>query len=355
MKLHIKLSILLLPGFALQGCNHHDADKRQDANSDTIPVKVIALEGEHSAAPISVSGRFTTDNEVFLSFKTGGIVKEILVNEGEAIHEGQLLATLNMTEINAQVQQARLALEKARRDHERAMNLYKDSVATLEQLQNSQTALELARQQMDAARFNQKYSEIHAPQDGYVLRKMLNQGQLAGPGVPVLQTNGVGHGKWLLRVGVSDRDWERISEGDSASVEMTWKTSKNFPARVIRKSQGADPLSGAITVDLQLKTDKDPDIASGMFGKATIYPSANNPQNGNKVWAVPYAAVLDGDGSSAYVFVTNDGRRAYKQKVTIYGVEKDKVLISSGLEDSKELIISGSAYLTDSSIIHIIQ
>ena len=63
---------------------------------------------------------------------------------------------------------------------------------------------------------------------------------------------------------------------------------------------------------------------------------------------------MDGDGSSGYVFVTNDSQTAEKTKVVIAGVEKDHVIISQGLEKSKLLIVSGSAYLTDKSVIQII-
>ena len=101
---------------------------------DTIPVKIIELQQQSSQAPIQASGQFTTDDETSLSFKTGGIVNRIFVKEGDAVTKGQVLATLNLTEISAQVQQATLSYEKAKRDYERANALYKDSVSTLEQL-----------------------------------------------------------------------------------------------------------------------------------------------------------------------------------------------------------------------------
>ena len=72
---------------------------------------------------IQTSGLFTTDDETYLAFKTGGIIEKIYVKEGDAIRKGQLLATLNLTEIEAQVAQARLSFEKAKRDF-RASKIY---------------------------------------------------------------------------------------------------------------------------------------------------------------------------------------------------------------------------------------
>ena len=127
---------------------------------------------------IPVSGQFTTDDEVMMSFKTTGIINKIFVKEGDAIKKGQVLATLNLTEIDAGLQQAQLAYEKAGRDLQRLNNLFNDSVATLEQVQNAKTTKDLAAQQLNTARFNRQYSEIHAEANGFVLRKLANEGQL---------------------------------------------------------------------------------------------------------------------------------------------------------------------------------
>ena len=75
----------------------------------------------------------------------------MLVKEGDRVKKGQLLDTLKSTEIAAQVQQVNLALEKAQRDYQRASKLYKDSVATLEQLQNAKTGVDIARQNLQQA------------------------------------------------------------------------------------------------------------------------------------------------------------------------------------------------------------
>jgi len=138
--------------------------------NDTIPVKVMQVSSELVSTTIETSGQYTTEDETILSFKTGGIVEKVLVKEGDAIKAGQLIATLNMTEIKAQVQQAKIAVEKAKRDNMRAENLFLDSVATLEQLQNSKTALDIAEQQMKTAQFNERFSEIRANKNGFILK-----------------------------------------------------------------------------------------------------------------------------------------------------------------------------------------
>lgn len=86
-----------------------------------------------------------------------------------------------------------------------------------------------------------------------------------------------------------------------------------------------------------------------MFGKAIIKPETVTTTDGQGPWAIPYDALLEGDGSTGYVYVTNDNKTAHKIAVTIAGMEAGKVIISKGLQEAGALIISGSAYLTEGS------
>jgi RND family efflux transporter MFP subunit len=353
MKTILTFSLLASLSCLLISCGAPSAaENNNDSKSANIPVKLLALNGQLNTHPaVSVSGQFTTDDEVLLSFKTGGIIQRIMVKEGDAVKQGQLLATLNPVEINAQVQQAQLGFEKAQRDFRRVENLYKDSVATLEQLQNAKTALDIAGEQVKTAQFNRAHSQITATANGYVLRKLASEGQMVQPGTPVLETNGAQSGNWLLRVNVSNKEWATISIQDKASVEVEAVPGKTFQGTVSRKSEGIQSQTGSFTADIRLTGEKPSAIAFGMFGKAVISPVTVTATAAHGPWAIPYDALLEGDGNTGYVFITNDNKTAHKIPVTIAGMEADKVIISNGLQQAAALIISGSAYLTEGSSI----
>lgn len=346
MKTFITSAMILVAAAALQSCSDSVGKNQTVITRDQIPVAIQTLQKSAAASTVHVSGQFVTEEEPMLSFKTGGIIERIFVKEGDAIRKGQLLATLDLTEINAQVAQAKLALEKAQRDYTRVHNLYRDSVATREQFENAKTGLDVAEQQWKAAQFNRSYSEIRAVRDGFVLRKMANEGQLIESGTSVLQTNGAGNGQWKLRVGVSDREWTSIKTGDKAEVTSdAW--NKTIAGHVTRKSEGVDAASGTFSIEITL--DAKPEaIASGMFGKASIAVAASV-----NVWTIPYEALLDGDAKNGYVFVTNDGKTAIKVPVVVGKITRDSIQIVSGLENANAVIVSGSAYLRDQSPITI--
>ncbi|MGC3943415.1 MAG: efflux RND transporter periplasmic adaptor subunit [Chryseolinea sp.] len=317
--------------------------------SEAVPVRTIALAPSSGQRVIKASGQFATDEEVVLGFKTSGIVSRVYVREGDAVKRGQLLATLDMTEINAVVAQARMNSEKAGRDFKRASNLYADSVATLEQFQNAETAVAVAERQLEAAAFNRSHSEIHAPADGFVLKKFVSAGQVVSTGDPVLLTNAIHNRGWLLKVGVSDRQWSQLKIGDQALVHVDAFPDKTLKGTLIRKAETADQASGAFVVELSVQP-QDIKLATGMFGAAE-FASTDATQS----WSVPYESVLDAHDHDGFVFVTTDGLTAHKQSIRIESFNDSHVIVSSGFEQGQQLIVSGSAYLNDGSSIRIVK
>ncbi|WP_113922559.1 efflux RND transporter periplasmic adaptor subunit [Cognataquiflexum aquatile] len=342
---------LLLPVLGitfLQSCGTKGNSMNTEIPKGQIPVKVQEILQSDGNQDIEATGQFTTDDETILSFKTGGIVAQVLVSEGDFIKKGQLLATLDLTEINTSVNQAQLGYEKAKRDYDRVQRLLADSVATVEQAQNSKTALDISAQSLEAAKFNKDYSQIRAVRDGNVLKKFINAGQQIAPGSPVFQTNGSGQGSWKLKVYLSDREWALVKEGDKVAIITPVEPEKTFEAKIKRKSKVADPMTGTYQVEVEF-TEKTPDnLASGMFGSAKILASS-----AQKTWFIPYEAILDANAGQGFVFVTKDGATAQKVSIKIGKIYPDKVQVTEGLEGYSKLIVSGSAYLTDQSPISI--
>jgi RND family efflux transporter MFP subunit len=336
----------LFLSFLVASCGSKEKITNEIPKTEVIPVKLESLQVLNSTEEIHVSGQFTTDDETYLSFLSGGIIQKLYVKEGDRVHKGQLLATLDLTLVKATVSQAKLGSEKSKRDLERAKNLQKDGFATLEQLQNAQTAVDVAEEQVQSALFNLKYAEIRAVSNGFILRKMANQGQLVSSGTPVFQTNGAGTSSFKLKVGVSDRQWSQIHIGDVAEIQADVFKDKTLKAKVSRKSESIDPFSGTFTVELELQGKLPEGLASGVFGKATIFLSETSEN-----WKIPYEALLDGNADDGFVFVSNDRKTVKKVPVKIENLNQNEVEIGEGLEGYNYVIVSGGPYLNENSTI----
>ncbi|MCD1117619.1 efflux RND transporter periplasmic adaptor subunit [Chryseobacterium turcicum] len=343
------ITISLLSLFLISSCKEEKKEVKTFENAEVIAVKTATVGSLALAGNISVSGLVTTENETTYSFKIGGVVSGVFVEEGQFFRKGQLLATLDETEIRAGLNQSDLNVQKNERDYKRATNLYKDSVYTLEQVQNTRTGLDIARKQKDAVAFNVKYSKIYASADGFVAQKVANKGEIVGLGSPVLLINETSHNNnYLLKVGLTDTEWASTKIGQKAVVTLDGYPNKKFDAFVFRKSQSADRAIGSFQVELKL-TMNDSKPAVGMFGKAEI-----KTDHSEDFIVIPYNSLLEADGNKAFVYVV-ENTKVKKRPVTIAKFENDKVFIQDGLQKSDKIVISNSAYLNEQSTIKIIK
>jgi len=345
----IQLTLIALTSI-LFACKEKPKNTNPLGQPDIISVKVAPISSFGSTKSIQATGLVATENEANYSFKIGGVIRSILVDEGQFFKKGQLLATLNTTEIAAGLAQADLGVDKAARDYARAVNLYRDSVFTLEQLQNTKTALDVAKKTSEATAFNLRYAQIYAASDGFVSRKIASEGEVVGSGIPVLAINETKqNNNYILKVGVTDREWATINPGQTATVTLDGYNDKKFDAFVFRKSQVADPTLGSFQVELKLKLN-DIKPAVGMFGKAEI--ATNQDEN---VKVIPYGSVVEADGDKAFIFSPDGANKVRKIPITISRFDNQQVYLKDGLDGVKEIVVSNSAYLNEKSTIKIIR
>ena len=353
-KILLSVFIPVVLAVVLFTCRKQEEKKERQvsplADESAIAVKLIPVQQGNYSLPIVSSGLISTETESKLSFKVGGMISRIFVDEGQSVIKGQLLASLDLTEIEAQVSQAKNNLEKTKRDFERGQRLYKDSAATLEQLQNLQTASDGARESYSIASFNKQFATIHATTSGMVIRKFVNEGEQISSGSPVLIINSAAQNNWIVKIGLPDVDWVRVKKGDRAKITFDAYPDIVFNGEVSLINEGADQVNGLYPAEVKIKPNGKK-LASGLFARAEIMTSAKQSLRG-----VPIETIVEGNGKNAFVFVVNsDHKSVRKIPVTIAYITGDSAIISKGLEDVKEIISSGSAFLTEFSTIQITQ
>lgn len=344
----ITLLVSLLTVLFFFSCKEENNENHSSEPADIIHIKTAKVQSLPLENSISVSGLVTTENQAIYSFKIGGLVNQIFVEEGQFFKKGQLLASLDATEINAGLNQADLNEKKYERDYERAANLYKDSVYTLEQLQNTKTGLDIAKKQKEAVAFNALHAKIYATTDGFVARKIAAVGEVVGPGSPILGINETSENhSYLLQVGLTDTEWASVKIGQKAIVALDGFPDSKFEAEVFRKSQAADVALGTFQIELKLDM-KDSTPAVGMFGKAEI-----QTEKSQDFMVIPYNSLIEADGNKAFVFVL-EKNKVKRQPITIKSFDNEKVFVKDGLEKTDQIVISNTAYLNEQSTIKII-
>jgi len=337
---------LLVIAFAINACV--SKQKPATVTDDAVIIRQQPVTTVNYSPTLYYSGLLASTSEANPGFKIGGVIARIYVKEGDHVSKGQLLASLNMTEINAQVQQATEGAEKAKRDAGRIKNLYDDTVATLEQLQNVQTQLSVANESLHMAQFNQQYAQIRATEDGIIVKKLKNEGEIVTGGVPVFAISGNGNSDWVVRFGVPDKEWAILRTGNTADVELDAYPSTAFKGAITKIAQAADPVSGTYEIEVKVLPG-DKKFAPGLF--SNIHISTSAPM---QVTMIPVEAITEGDGKKGYVYTLNaDSKTVTKHLVKVAFLTNNKIAISSGLENISQVITDGVSYLTETSTVRL--
>lgn len=341
--------LTFIPLTALLAIISCDRIQRNEVKEGPVPVRVAAVVYEDVCKPVNCTGVLSAGEITKLSFKTGGIIAELFVKEGDRVAEGQILARLDLSEIRAKASQADVAMEKAERDLERAQSLYDDGAIPLAQLQNARSAFDFAVKDSEIAEFNLRHSEIRAPAEGIVLKRLAEERELVGQGMPVL-IFGSGEESWVVKCGVIDRDLVRIEMGDSARIQIDAYPGEVFRGYVSQIGEIPGANSGVFEVELILD-ETDFKLVTGLIAKAEIFPS-HSPQ----IALVPLISAVRIEAKSGYIFVPNREKSVAEMvPVEFDFIFRDKIGVKSGLEGISEVIAEGALYLTDGSKVKIIE
>ena len=332
------LAAPLLLAALLSSCGRTQGTSPAEPQPFRIETAEVAFTSE--PVPVEAPGILSRRQEAVLSFKTGGVIGAVNVRAGDRVTGGQELASLRLEEIDAQVAQASVGLEKARRDLARARALQAERVATLENLEDAQTAFDVAAAGLRAAQFNRAHSVIVAPGAGTILRRAAEPDELAGAGRPILVFAG-DEGGWIVRAGISEPDVVRLRVGDAATLRAG--ESAAVAASVSQIAEGADAATRTVEVELTLGQAPAQGWRSGFIVQVSV-----SPQPGPGRSAVPLSALVEGRGKAASVFVLSaDGRSVHRQEVEIDALHGERAYLRTTLPRGVRVATTGAEFLTD--------
>lgn len=335
---------LALAAALLVACQRNEA---QPVDKPT-PVRIQRASNGPAVPPIDTNGAVATKYEMRLSFKMGGVVRRIHVQEGDRVKEGQRLAEIELTEVGAQVEQARQMAEKAERDLKRGENLYADQVISLEQLQDLRTQASIAAAQYKSAQFNLGYSVITAPRDGLVLRKLVEERELVPAGTPVL-VFGESDAGYVVKAALADREIVNVKLGDKGEIRMDAFPGRTMTGTIVEIASAADERSGMFPIEVQFDAPP-PRLVSGLVARLRLTPHSESPG----LTYIPMAALVEGDGDRASVFVVKDGT-AQRRNVRVAFITADSIALESGIATGEQVVTDGALFLENGERVEVLR
>jgi len=319
------------------------------AQVKAIPVRVVTAKRAPNAGEIRTSGTLLFKREITLAFKVPGIVGGFTVDAGDSATAGTLLARLDSTEVGARNRDTQAALDNADAQLKRSKELFAKGFLSQAALDNAQMAADRAKASRDMTSFDAAKAELRAPGDGVVLSRLAEPDEMVAAGKAIL-LYGDASGGLVLVTPVSDTQITRLRGGDMAQIRFAG-IAKAITASVNRLAAKADAGTGAFDVELKL-AEFTPGLRSGLVGDARIVPSVAGEQSNYP--AIPAAALLEGRGDRAAVFVVDAKGNAQRRNVRIAGFIDELVLIAEGLQNGERVVTSGAPYLRNGQPVTII-
>jgi membrane fusion protein (multidrug efflux system) len=271
-------------------------------------------------------------------------VKRILVEEGDYVTAGQMLAKLDDEKIAVQMEQAKANLDKLRSDYDRAQELFDESLVSAQEFQRAKYEYESQKASYDLCALDLEYTAIRSPISGVVAERLVKVGNMLLPNSPVFRVTDPDPLLALLHV--PERQVGRLMDGQRATITVDALGEAEFAGRVDRISPVVDPSTGTIKVTVEVH-DASGSLKPGMFARVNI---VHNVHAGALL--APRDAIIEEDDESA-VFVVSDST-AFRRVVKTGYVNSVHIEVLDGLALGDTLVTTGKGSLKDSSRVEMV-
>lgn len=328
-------------------------------NAEAISVELSTVEAVNANPFITASGKIEAVNSANISTRMMGFVEKIYVNVGDKVKKGQLLISINNTDLQAKLAQAKASITEAQaaynsaqKDFIRFKNLFEANSATQKEMDDMRANFEMAEARLEAAQQMKNevdaqlsYVNILAPFNGVVTNKFIETGDMANPGVPLIALESPKG--FQVTAMVPESDISKINTGSEVSV-IIQSIDKKVKGKVTEASTSAKHTGGQYLVKVIL-TDTEANLLSGMY--ATVrFPVEKSTTS--SVVLIPTEAIIN-RGQLTGIYTVSQRNTALLRWLRLGRTYGDKVEVLSGLTSDETYIVSAQGKLYNGAKISI--
>ena len=335
---------LTLAAFFLTACQPGADEQHIEDEIPAIPVETATPTRGDILAVYSGTAPIEAFADATVIAKVGGEVQAILVEEGDDVESGDVLARLDGDRLGLEMEQAEANLRKLQRDYQRNVDLNERGLISTGDFEKIQYEMEALQATFDLAKLELSYTEIRAPIDGVISERFIKLGNTIDVNAPTFQVTSLE--PLISYLHVPEREYRRINPGQDAVIHIDALAGKQFGATVSRVSPVVDPDTGTFKISIEV-TDPSRRLKPGMFGRINIvYDMHANAMQ------IPRSAIIEEAGQSA-VYVIDDNVAERRVIVTGYA-DSGQIEVLKGLDETEAFVTVGQTSLKNGSKVSII-
>lgn len=344
----------LLGSLTLTGCGADaQSSEKSESDEETVSIPVETAEVSFGDVKSAYTGTATLvpERQTAAVAELGGIALEILVEEGDQVEAGQILARLERDRYELQARQTEARLRKLENELERARELHDRDLISTDEYERIRFDTEAQRATNGLAQLDLAHTEIRAPIAGVIADRMVKVGNLVAPNQPLFVINDFDP-LWAV-LHVPERELNLLDPGQQATLHADAYPGSEFTGEVLRISPVVDAETGTFKVTVTF-SDESGQLRPGLFGRVQVIHDRR--QN---VTMIPQTALLSEDGETA-VFVTkrsdeSDGYVAERRTVRTGYTGAQGIEIIEGLSAGESVVTAGKNSLRDGADVRIIE
>ncbi len=337
-----KLLVMLLLALTFTGCKSKKENNTEDTTENQgIVVKTMIVRKSETASMYRYSGTVEAFKTIPLSFQSTGTVKSVLVDAGDVVKKGQLLATTDRANAQSMYEMSLAKFQQAQDAYNRLKTVHdKGSLPEIKWVE-MQTNLESAKSSLAMSKDNLDKCNLYAPSDGVVGKRSIEPGMSAisitGSPIELVEINNV-----YIKLSVPENEIGKIKKGQKSTITVSALGNKSFSGEVSKISPVADAISRTYEVKI-LINNQSLELKPGMVCDV-VMPSAD----GDVCMLIPYQAATKNSNDQAFVYVVNTATRiATKQLVTLGNYNGSNIEVVSGLKEGQTIVTEGKDKLSD--------
>jgi RND family efflux transporter MFP subunit len=335
------------------------ADDKKNAQEAKPALTVVTGTPQRSTLPIrlAANGNVAAWQEAVIGSESAGLrLAQVRVNVGDVVKKGQVLAVFAAETVDADVAQARAAVQEAqanaaaaKADAQRARALKDTGAFSEQQIMQYETAERTAAARVAAAQaalaqqqLRLKHTQVVAPDSGIISARSATVGAVVGVGTELFRLIRQGRLEW--RAEVTSAQLAHIAPGTKVAVRAASGSELTGSVRTVGPTVDTQTRNALVYVDLPTSLSPNAPFKAGMFatGQFQLGQSAG--------MTVPQQAIAVRDGFS-YVFRLNRDQRVSQLKVNTGRRIGERVEVTGGLAPDAVIVVSGAGFLNDGDLV----
>lgn len=338
-----KITYPVLLFLLLAGCNSEQSDEVQPASEKSIKVTTQKVRSVNENLILKFSGTVEPSQTIPLTFRTTGTVEKVLVEEGDVVKKGQLLATIDETDARNMLEIAQSKHNQAEDAYQRLKSVYDNGSLPEIKWVEMETNLSQTRSSLELAKNNLEKCKLVSPANGIIGKRNIEPGMssvsLTGTPLEIVDIKTVN-----VKISVPEKEVSKIKKGQKTEILVAAPGNKHFEGVVVNVSPVADKFSRTYGAKIEVNNPQ-LELKPGMVCDVQLHLQLNN-----SIVLVPYPSVTQDENGNSFVFrVDSVQKKAVKQIVkTGYYMGFD-VEILAGLTEGQEVVCEGKYKLKDNS------